>query len=296
MGWMRTAHFQDALSASSEAIGEVIRSGRTPVLQFGEAPDAAALERTDNYCREFGAELQVRFFGFQWRAFDTALLRRLPHVANLSIDTLRTITDFGPVADLPKLTRLRFGVYEHPDGRFLEQLDLARLTHLTLGDNKRRNFDLSPLAAATSLEQIFIQGHDRGVEAVGALERLSDVSLSGFPKRHDLTFLNGLVSLRSLLLILGSRASIAEFTHPGLRKLRIVWVRLLEDLGPLRRFTSLDDLTIEDQLRLTSLDVSGLNLHRLTVSNCKRLELILGLEGQGGLEHLNIPAAAMPVR
>jgi len=290
MGGMGTAHFQN-VPESSEEIDRVIRSGRTPVVQFSEPPDAATLLRTDAYCAEFGAQLQIRFYGFRWREFDTSLLRHLPHVANLSIDTVRTIDDFAPVASLPLLTRLRFGVYEHPDGRFLEQLDLARFTHLTLGENKRRNFDLSPLAAATSLKQVFIQGHDRGVEAINALPVLSDVALSGFPKRHDLAFLNSLGALRSLLLILGTRTSIAEFSHASLRKLRIVWVRQLEELGPLRRFAALEDLTIEDQLRLTLLDLGGLDLRRLTVSNCKRLERIVGLEGQAQLEHLQIPAA-----
>jgi len=287
---MGTAQFQN-VPESSDEIGDVIRSGRAPVIQFSEPPDGAALARTDAYCAEFGARLQIRFYGFQWREFDTSLLRHLPHVANLSIDTVRTIADFAPVASLPNLTRLRFGVYEHPDGRFLQQLDLARLTHLTLAENKRRNFDLSPLAAATSLEQVFIQGHDRGIEAISALPCLSDVSLSGFPKRHDLAFLNSLASLRSLFLILGTRSSIAEFTHPALSKLRIVWIRELEDLGPLRRFTALEDLTIEDQLRLTVLDIGGLDLRRLTVSNCKRLERIVGIEGQARLEHVQIPAA-----
>src|SRR5208337_841257 len=108
-------------------------------------------------------------------------------------------------------------------------LDLSRFTHLSLSENKRRNFDLSPLASAASLEQLFVQGHDRGIEAISGLPRLAEVSLSGFPKRHDLAFLNSLKTLRSLLLILGSRASIAEFRHSELRSLRIVWVRQLEE-------------------------------------------------------------------
>jgi hypothetical protein len=291
---METAHFQDFRSANCEKIREVIQSGRTPVLQFSEPPDAATIKRTDDFCREFGAELQIRFFSFRWQEFDTSLLRHLPHVANLSIDTIRAISDFGPVSELPRLTRLRFGVHEHPDGNFLEQLDIARLTHLTLGENKRRNFDLSPLSVATSLEQLFIQGHYRGVEAISGLPRLFDVSLSGFPKRHDLAFLNDLAALRSLLLILGSRASIAEFTHSELRRLRIVWVRQLEELGPLQRFSSLKELTIEDQLRLTTLDISGLNLRRLTVSNCKGLKEIVGLERQTGLEHFHTRDTKLP--
>ena len=291
---MQTAHFQDALSASSAEIRKVIQSGRTPVLQFIAAPEVTTLQRMDAFCREFGPDLQIRFFGFGWREFDTSLLRHLPNVANLSIDTLRTISDFGPVADLPRLTRLRFDVHEHPDGSFLKQLKLPQFTHLTLGENKRRNFDLSPLAAAISLERLFVQGHDRGVEAISGLPHLADVSLSGFPKRHDLAFLNDLAAMRSLLLILGSRASISEFTHPELRKLSIVWVRQLEDLGPLRRFSRLEDLTIEDQLRLSSLDVGGLNLRRLTINNCKGLKQLVGLEAQTRLEHLDVPKMLTP--
>jgi hypothetical protein len=141
------------------------------------------------------------------------------------------------------------------------------------------------LGAAAALEQLFVQGHHRNIAAISALPRLADVSLSGFPKRHDLAFLNDLTPLRSLLLILGSRASIAEFTHAGLAKLRIVWVRELEELGPLRRFAALEALAIEDQLRLTSLDLSGLDLRRLTVTNCKNLREIIGLKTQARLEH-----------
>jgi hypothetical protein len=42
--------------------------------------------------------IQLRFFAFGWRAFDTALLRDLPDVANLSIDPIRGITDFASIA------------------------------------------------------------------------------------------------------------------------------------------------------------------------------------------------------
>lgn len=291
---MVTAHFQDVSSASSENIRAVIRSGRMPVLQFSETPAPALLERADDLCREFGAELQIRFFGQRWSEFDTSLLRRLPHVANLSIDTVRAISDFTPVSELSRLTRLRFGVYDHPDGRFLEELCLPRFTHLTLGENKRRNFDLSPLGAATALEHLFVQGHCRGIAAINRLPRLFDVSLSGFPMKHDLAFLNDLAALRSLFLILGSRRSIDEFTHTELRALRIVWVRQLEELGPLHRFGNLEDLSIEDQLRLTILDLRGLNLRRLSITNCKNLQQIVGLDGQPELEHFHAYGTKLP--
>lgn len=291
---MTTAHFHDPLKVTSDAIAAVITSGRMPVLQFANKPDLAMLERANDFCRKFGAGIQIRFFGFQWREFDTSILTHLPDVANLSIDTMKSISDFAPIAQLTKLTRLRFGVFDQPDGAFLRELDLARLTHLNLSENKRRNYDLSPLAAAVSLEHLFIQGNDRGIEALADLRVLQHVGLSGFPKRHDLRFLNALPSLRSVLLILGSRGSIAEFTHQGLKKLEIIWVRYLAELGPLERFSSLEELIIEDQKRLTSLDLRGLNLRSLRIANCKGLKRIDGLEDQRHLEQVEVRGTPLP--
>jgi hypothetical protein len=286
--------FHEPLAATNEKIAEAIASGGTPVLQFGTPPGTNILERMNDFCREFGSNVQIRFFGFEWKEFDTSILACLPDVANLSIDTIRAISDFRPIASLTKLTQLRFGVFDQPNGAFLRQLDIARLTHLSLAENKRRNYDLAPLAEAKTLEHLFLQGHDRGIEAISQLPRLEYVGLSGFPKRHDLRFLNALTPLRSLLLILGSRQSIAEFTHPELKKLEIIWVRYLEDIGSLNRFSSLEELALEDQKRLTVLDLHGLDLRTLRIANCKNLERIEGLAAQQRLKHFTVRGTRLP--
>ena len=286
--------FHEPLAATKEKIAEAIASGRTPVLQFSSVPDKNVLERMNDFCREFGTNVQIRFFGFGWKEFDTSILGSLPDVANLSIDTIRAISDFLPIASLTKLTQLRFGVFDQPNADFLRQLDIGRLTHLSLTENKRRNYDLSPLAEAKMLEHLFIQGNDRGIEAISQLPRLQYVGLSGFPKRHDLQFLNTLAPLRSLLLILGSRQSIAEFTHPGLKKLEIIWVRYLEDLGCLNRFPGLEELVVEDQKRLTVLNLHGLDLRRLRITNCKNLERIEALEEQRLLKDFTVRGTRLP--
>lgn len=291
---MPPVRFHDILPETLDEIGKSIECGHSPVIQFGSMPNAGTLDRLDEFCRRFGPDLQVRFYGFAWREMDTSFLNRLPHVANLSIDTIRSISDFAPVTGLERLTRLRFGVHEQPDGKFLEHLDLSRFTHLTLAANKSRNYDLSPLASAVSLKRLFVQGHCRGIAHICALAKLSEVTLSGFPKRQDLAFLNDLRPLRSLFLILGSRTSIAEFAHASLLQLRLVLVRTLEDLGPLQRFNSLEELEIEDQIRLRSLDITGLSLRRLKISNCKTLNQIIGLETQTRHLGVSIHATGLP--
>lgn len=291
---MITAHFQDPLSATSEKVAEVIASGRTPVVQARAAPGSDVLAHMNALSGEFGSDVQIRFFGWECKEFDAAILRNVPDVANLRLDTLRVIKNVEVVGQLPKLVRLSFAVHEHPDGQFLNSLPLNRLAYLGLGENKRRNFDLTPLTAAISLQGLFVQGHDRGIDAISALPLLHDVSLSGFPKRRDLSFLNDLAPLRSLMLILGSRESIAEFTHPQLRSLKLIWVRLLENLGPLSRFGKLEKLTIEDQLRLTSIDIGGLNLRRLRIANCKNLASLQPLESIARLERFYFSQTKLP--
>src|SRR5439155_17639126 len=121
-----------------------------------------------------------------------------------------------------------------------------------------------------------------------------DVSLSGFPKRHDLAFLNRLPALRSLMLILGSRESISELANAELRTLKIIWVRLVEDVGPLARFKRLEELVIEDQLRLTEIDISGLRLRRLRIANCKNLMRVTPLEKVAALECFDFYDTKLP--
>lgn len=288
------AYFQDPLAVKSEHVAAAIASGGTPVVQYSAPSQVRNAAHVNGLCREFGADLQLRFHGWEWKEFDCDLLNQFPDVAYLSLDTIRKVSNEQVLSGLAKLVRLRFGIHEHPDGTFLRLLELGRFDALSLLANKRRNFDLSPLAEARPLKELFIEGHDRGIEAICDLAKLSQVSLSGFPKRHDLSFLNRLAALRALRIILGSRESIAEFVHPGLRKLSLIWVRSLEELGPLERFTHLEDLSIEDQLRLTAIDVNKLDLRRLHIVNCKRLESIIGLDQQKKLEYFFTAETKLP--
>src|SRR5437764_453820 len=137
-------YFQHPADATRDRVAQTIAAGAIPTVQFGAAAQAKDLGRINELCREFGTQVQIRFFGWEWKEFDTSILEQLPGVQNLSLDTLRAISDFAPIAALPKLSRLRFGVREQPNGEFLKQLDVQRFTHLSLLENKRRNFDLSP--------------------------------------------------------------------------------------------------------------------------------------------------------
>lgn len=265
------------LEVTAEQIEEMIRDGWMPALQFS-APDYSRedLRRLNGFCERFSDAVQIRFY-FHGRCFDTRVLEELPDCTNLSIDAVNEISDFAPIAAMPKLRRLRFAVFEFTEARWIARLDLPRFTKFIIGKNRLRNFDLSPLGDAAQLEELFTQSH-KGIEKLAGHARLRDVGLSGFPKSQSLGFLNRIPSLEKLSMILGTRPSIAELNNPNLRELSITRLSMLTDLGPLDRFPRLERLTIQDQPRLEALDVTGVPLKFLLVDQCKELRQITGLD------------------
>jgi hypothetical protein len=275
---MVEARINDPSTVDRAVVLAILDRGMTPTIQFsrpGYTP--ALLEQVNQLCVEFGDRIEVRFYGHYDDGFDASALESLRDVRWLTIDCLMSVANNRWIDDLPPLTRFSFGVHDFDDPALLEKLNLARLTHLRLSENAKRNLDLAPLAGAARLEQLSVQGHSRNVEVIAGLPALHTVGLSGFPNKKALGFLNALAPLRCLRLILGSRTSIGEFRHPDLEVLEIVRVRGLEDVSALARFPRLRALKIEDQVQLRSIDVAGAPLRSLWVLNCKNLESIDGL-------------------
>jgi len=160
---------------------------------------------------------------------------------------------------------------------------LAQLTSLTLGENRKRNIDLAALEGGRFLKQLFIQGHAKNIDVVANLPSLQSLSLSAFAKTNRLDFIAPIATLRELMLILGGRADVDDLSSASLEILQIVRVRGLASFGDLARFPALTALRVEDQLQLTSLDLSGAQLERLWLYNCKKLAVLRGLELQSRL-------------
>lgn len=275
---MRFGPVGNPKTITADEIAAMIDRDWMPALQFREVDyDRTDLERINTLCQRFGDAMVVRFFR-HGHGFDTSVLSALPDCTNLSIDAMTHISDFAPIAAMPKLRRLHFSVFEFESPDWLRRLDLSRFTKLTIGANEKRNYDLAPLADAVQLDELFVQGGVKGIERIAGHQRLRDIGLSGFAKSRGLAFLNTLPHLQKLKMILGSRTSIADLDHPGLADLTIIRVSLLEDLGPMSRFVGLRRLEIDQQRRLETIDLTGLNLDVLAIYDCKSLKRIVGVD------------------
>lgn len=276
---MMEARINDPSEIDCSTVRAILEAGRTPTIQFSKksySPDL--LRKLDMACEQFGKSLEVRFYAHYWDAFDASVLAYIPHVSWLSVDCLTEIVNEGHIAKLTSLKRLSFGVYKFDNPAFLEQLDLGELDRLSLVENAKRNLDLSPIRNAHALETLFINGFTRNIESLSGLPKLTHLTLSSIAKNQNLRFIGEIPNIRSLALILGGRKSIEEIVHSRLEEFSVIRVRGLEGLGNLSRFPSLRDLTVEDQLQLRSIDVSGVNLRKLRLINCKKLEEVRGLD------------------
>jgi protein phosphatase 1 regulatory subunit 7 len=282
------SHIQNPPRVTESEVRAIVISGRRPVIQFSSACYSdELLAEINQLCEEFGATLEVRFYGHYGSFFDATTLQKIPQVKSLSIDCLTEIRNESAISDLSHLTELSFGVYQFDCPNFLETLNVTRLTKLSLIENTRRNFDLAPLIKAQNLRTLSIHGHTRHIEVLRTLANLSELDLRSMPKQQSLGFLGSVNGLQSLRLILGGRPTL-DFQHSSLQELDVLRVQGISDIGDLRRFPQLKTLHIEDQLQLRSIDLAGAPLSKIILANCKNLRKLNGLESLNTIAEIRI--------
>lgn len=272
----------DPRSVSPAEVAAACASRDGIVIQFSrpEAYSTKILQHVNEACRLAGNRLQVRFYGHYGTHFDAVVLRQLPDVRDLAVDCLRHIDNEEEIGRLPLLERLVFGVFEMDRPDFLRSLNLGQLTRLVLVENRQRNIDLKPLGQCRSLEDLFVNGHAKGIAEVANLPLLRRLTLSAYAKANSLHFIGAIENLAQLTLILGGRSQIDDLTSESLAMLQILRVRGLATLGDLSRLPALAALRVEDQAQLAAVDFSGADLERIWLFNCKTLSALHGLEGQ----------------
>ena len=288
---MRFHRIENPASPDEIQIASLLDSGvEVVVLQFSKsaAYDEKALSKVNAMCERFGSRLNVRFYGHYGSEFDCRNLRHLPLVRSLNIDCLTDAVHLEFLDELAWLEEFAFGVYRANVPRLLEGKALRRLRRLVLAPTHKNDIDLAPMESYAQLEELFINGHTRQIEAIAILPRLQKLSLGGIGKKKSLSFIKSIASLKALTYILGGRLTVDDLAHDGLERLEILRVLGLSEIN-LALFPKLERLTVEDQLRLNELDIRPLRkLQRLSVFNCKKLTHIVGINAADSLESLRI--------
>ena len=253
------------------------------------------LAEINNLCLAHRAKIEVRFFGHYQSEFDAQILAQIPDVVHLSVDSLRKIRNVKQISCLKKVCYLSFGVFEFDQPEILEMLPLDRLKQFSILENRKPNIDLALLTNCKQLDTLYVEGHTKNLEAISSLPGLSKVTLRAIPKSKKIEFLSACEKLVDLTLIFGGRQNLADFSHPNLESLSVIWVKGLEDLGPINRFPKLKNLVVEDQLRLHMIDVSATEITNLRICNCKNLDQVKGLSDLKNLKVFWIYKTKLPL-
>lgn len=279
-------------------IGGEIAAGHRVILQFSEpAYTSPLLQAANEACKRFGPDLEIRFYGHYKGAFDAAALDHLPDAEALSIDCLMRATGLERLASHRPLRRLSLGVFDGLDPGLLRSIDLSALERLVVSETRKHDLDLSPIASASCLRELFINGHTRGIASLTRLPELRTLSLASIPRKQSLAFVSGIASLRDLRLILGGRDDIREIVHPDLEGLAIELVRGFAHLDNLPHYPALRRLLVADQIRLEQLNFAPGNerLESVRIANCKKLARLDGLGCLTALRELRLAGTALDV-
>lgn len=288
---MRTERFNNPTVETLPEIERALLEGRHTVAQYVKPPyPPEVLAELNRLSPLYGERLEIRFYGHDAGGFDCAVLAQLPDVESLSLDCLTSVEHIEYVAGLERLRRLSLGVFDLADGEILNAPNFRRLTSLTLGETRRRVFDLAPLASYAALSLLRVCGHTRNLDVVGELGSIRDLWLNAIPNRASVAFVSRMRGLRELYIYLGGRTSIGEVTVPALEVLEVVRVRGLQDVGDLARFPALTRVQVEDQIQLEQIRFGAGNaeLKKVLVLNCKSLRALPGLEAVPALEELRV--------
>lgn len=274
-------------TVNEDTLLSAIGSWGLPTIQFSKPGQSTALLKSINaLCKVFGKKLPIRFYAHYQNDFDASVLEHLPDVQCLLVDCLHEIFNPEKLFELPKLRKLSFGVYNYHAQDFLNKLDIGKLEQLTIGETKKRNFDLSPLREGNQIRSLSVVGHSKNINVIGEMDNLEALSLHSIGKKFSLDFVSNIAKLKTLKITLGGRENIDEINHPLLRELEIIRIRGFNDLGDLSRFPHLRRLNIEDQIKILSISLQTPHLNELKVLNCKSLNKLNGLEALKKINHL----------
>lgn len=215
-------------------------------------------------------DVECRVYGHYSLQCDLALARLLPHVRRFAADSLHRAVNVEAIAEMSNLAELSLGIFELDNLSVLEQLP-SGLVRLSLGQTRSKKPDVSSLARFASLKELYIEGHSKGLDAIGELRDLEDLTLRSITM-PDIEFLTSLPKLWSLDIKLGGTTNLGALGGMAtIRYLELWQIRGLSDIGVVGDMPGLQNLFLQSLPQVKRLpSVDGLqSLRRLVLQNMK---------------------------
>jgi hypothetical protein len=230
-------------------------------------------------------EVELRVYGFYSSICDLSFLARLPNVRRFAADSLMSAIGIEHLRTLDQLEKLSIGIHSLDSFDFLQTIPTG-ITTLTLSATKSKKPRLDHLARFQSLNKLFIEGHQQGIDAIAELHALEGLTLRSI-STPNIEYVATLPRLWSLDIKLGGITDLSAIQGKESIKYLELWqVRALSDIGVISSLTGLQFLSLQDLQNVRAIpDLSMLaKLRRIYLENMKGLEDVSALRHAPALE------------
>jgi len=146
------------------------------ILQTSSPVDGKTWELINEKLLVSRPEVEIRVYGFFSRVCDLSFLSQLKNLRHFSADCLHKASGIEHLAGLEKLESLSVGIYALENFDFLREIP-AGLRELALATTKSKKPRLDELGRFHSLQRLFLEGQQRGIDVLSSLTTLERLTL-----------------------------------------------------------------------------------------------------------------------
>lgn len=242
------------------------------VLQTASPIDADTWQLINEELLVRRPDVEIRVYGFYGLVCDLSFLQKMSELRRFSADCLHKAVGVEHLGGLDKLERLSVGIYNLDNFDFLREIPPSLRT-LALAATKSKKPRLDALSRFKSLERLYLEGQQSGIEALSTLENLQRLTLRSISTK-DLSYVSDLNLLWHLEVKLGGIRDFSALENKTSVKYLELWqVRGLRDLAFVSSLTGLQYLFLQSLRNVIALpDFSRLvKLRRIYLENMRAL-------------------------
>lgn len=284
-GSFSSDRFEILDNVSESCIDMVAENPKVKVLQTSSPITIDSWKLINDRLIGSRPDIQIRIYGHYSAPCDLNILQYIPSVENLAIDCLRDASNFDHIKELKRLKSLSVGIYHLDSFDFLKSLPKS-IEKIFLGGTKSNKPSLDGLENLTNLKELYIDGQNKNLDAIGNLNQLERLTLRSVSP-NDIKFVRNLPKLWSLDIKLGGIRDLnpIEGLH-NLKYLELWQVKGLSDISVVSTLIGLQYLFLQSLINVKAFpDMCNLvNIRRIYLEAMKGLEDLEGLFNAPNLE------------
>ena len=279
-----TGRYEISTGVTRKDLEKLAANPETEIIQFvSPLPDKVidSLEET-----VFSKRRDILLRAYDYREpCDLTFLERIPSLRKLSADSLFRAEGIETVTKLEFLEDLNVGIFNLDNFDFLDGIN-PNLKELGLQPTNSKKPKIDGIARFQQLEHLYLEGQQKGIEAISQLQKLQRVTLRSI-STGNMDYLKGLKSLWSVDVKLGGIKNFdALTTLPKIKRLELWLVRDLANLSFISKLPTLQNLFVESLKQAGALpDFSeNISLRRIHLENMKGLKDLSALRDAPNLK------------